>query len=149
MRQRTAASPAVPSALRVTEWRHSDERVAPPDLAQTHGSVAGQNSSVQSAAGPRAERRSGPTMLAAVRSSTSSLAEATGLPNRPGVTAVGAGRKPGLARSVGISVALGDSSSPALALLLDHPGSERTALGPGVASLAVGRQATRRDRGAA
>ena len=54
-----------------------------------------------------------------LRSSTSSLAEATGLPNRPGVAAAGAGRKPGLARSVGISVALGDSSIPALALLLD------------------------------
>jgi hypothetical protein len=38
----------------------------------------------------------------------------------PGVASVGPGRKPGLARSVAIVVALGDSSSPAVALLLDQ-----------------------------
>ena len=69
---------------------------------------------------PRDHRRLNSSLV--LGSSTSSLAEATGLPNRLGVAAVGAGRKPGLARSVGISVALGDSSSPALALLLDRSG---------------------------
>ena len=42
------------------------------------------------------------------------------LPNRPAVAAAGADRDPDLAPSVGITVALGASSSLASALVLDH-----------------------------
>jgi hypothetical protein len=55
-----------------------------------------------------------------LRSSTSGLAEAARLSNRPGVAAVSADRKPHLGRSVRISVALGVSGSLALALVLDQ-----------------------------
>ncbi len=60
------------------------------------------------------------------RSSTRGLAETSRLPDRPGVAALSVGRKPGPARSVEISVALGDSSSLALALLLDQGNSQAT-----------------------
>ena len=58
-----------------------------------------------------------------LRSSTSGLGEIARLPNRPGLAAVGTGRKPGILRSVGVSVAFGERSSLALALVLDQRGS--------------------------
>jgi hypothetical protein len=57
-----------------------------------------------------------------LRSSTSGLTKLSRLPNRPGVAAVSAAWKPSWL-GVGLSVALGDSSSLAVALVLDQPGS--------------------------
>ncbi len=64
-----------------------------------------------------------------LRLQLNALGETARLPKHRGVAAVGSGQESGLARSVGISVAFGEGSSLALALLLDLSGSGRTQAG--------------------